>query len=751
MRVLLLMRGSAGCGKSTYIEQNGLKPYTLCADDFRMMCASPTLTPQGNFNISSAHDRVVWDMLFQVLEIRMRNGEFTVIDATNSKTSEMQRYKELAQNYRYRIYCIDMTDIPMEEVKRRNSQRDALKRVPDSAIEKFYARFETQKIPSGIKVLKPDELSQIWYQPFDLSSYKKVHVIGDIHGCHTALMEYFTSNGGIHDDEFYIFSGDYVDRGIENAQVVQFIIDNYQRKNCIFLEGNHERWLWHYANDIIAKSKEFEFVTKPQLVKARIPLKAIREIYRRFAQCAYFTYENRFYLVTHGGISAMPDNMILIPTSHMISGVGRYNEVDECDQSFCVHSPDYTYQIHGHRNVANTPIQSADRCYNLEGDVEFGGCLRAVQITQDGITPVETKNLVFKDPSSIAQEIVDTQHLNVDSSVYQLVHSMRKNRRSIIEKQFGDISSFNFSRDVFENKDWNDLTTKARGLFIDTKKYEVIARGYEKFFNVNERPFTQLSNLKYKLQFPVTAYVKENGFLGIVGWNHETDDLLIASKSTIVGNFVSLIENNLLSVYGEDVMNRMKQYLKENNVSFVFEVCDPVNDPHIIEYEKPKVVLLDVIENQIEFKKLPYEELSALAAQLGLEVKHRAITIDSWELFYSWYLSVTQDDYLYHGNPIEGFVIEDSAGFMVKLKLSYYHFWKHMRSVAHAVIKYGKYNRMGSLMDEFSNTFYGWCVNRFADLSNAERQAITAHNGICAIRNEFLKWRETNGTNVQSV
>ena len=27
MRILLLLRGSAGCGKSTWIEQHGLKPY----------------------------------------------------------------------------------------------------------------------------------------------------------------------------------------------------------------------------------------------------------------------------------------------------------------------------------------------------------------------------------------------------------------------------------------------------------------------------------------------------------------------------------------------------------------------------------------------------------------------------------------------------------------------------------------------------------------------------------------------------
>lgn len=39
--------------------------------------------------------------------------------------------------------------------------------------------------------------------------------------------------------------------------------------------------------------------------------------------------------------------------------------------------------------------------------------------------------------------------------------------------------------------------------------------------------------LQNKLQFPVTAYVKENGFLGLVSYDEYNDDLLIASKSTI--------------------------------------------------------------------------------------------------------------------------------------------------------------------------------------------------------------------------
>ena len=52
MRVLLLMRGAMGSGKSTWIERNGLKPYTLCADDIRLLCQSPVLSVNGNHVIS---------------------------------------------------------------------------------------------------------------------------------------------------------------------------------------------------------------------------------------------------------------------------------------------------------------------------------------------------------------------------------------------------------------------------------------------------------------------------------------------------------------------------------------------------------------------------------------------------------------------------------------------------------------------------------------------------------------------------
>lgn len=76
-----------------------------------------------------------------------------------------------------------------------------------------------------------------------------IHHIGDIHGCNTALQEYLAAEGGMKDDELYIFVGDYIDRGLQNAEVVKFLLSVMDRKNVLLLEGNHEKNLWLWANE----------------------------------------------------------------------------------------------------------------------------------------------------------------------------------------------------------------------------------------------------------------------------------------------------------------------------------------------------------------------------------------------------------------------------------------------------------------------------------------------------------------------
>lgn len=727
MRVLLLLRGSAGCGKSTWIEQNGLKPYALSADDIRLLCQSPVLQPNGTVGISQSNDKTVWKTLFNLLEIRMQKGEFTVIDATNSKTSEMNRYKQMCETYRYRMYCVDFTDIPIEEVKRRNANREELKRVPDEAIDKMYSRFKTQKIPSGIKVIKPDELDSIWMKLFDLSEYKKIHHIGDVHGCYTALKKYINDNGGIKDNEFYIFCGDYVDRGIENADVVKYLISIKDKKNVLMLEGNHEKWLWLWANGCTGKSKEFELVTKPQLEDAKIDKKDVRQLYRKFGQCAYYKYGENIYLVTHAGLSVLPDNLTFVATDQMIHGVGNYNDFEKIAETFVEKMPSNYYQIHGHRNTKQVPIRVNDRVFNLEGRVEFGGDLRCVQLDKDGIHEVEIHNEVFKTPEMRKEQIV------TNSSVADVIISLRANRY-IQEKKFGNISSFNFTSKAFYDKIWDEQTTKARGLYIDTFKGKVAARAYDKFFNINERPETKFDMLQHKLQFPVTAYVKENGYLGIVSYDEYNDDLFIASKSTIDSQFAEWLKEAIYNQITEENREKMKQYAKDNNVSFVFENVDMKNDPHIIEYPESKLYLLDIVYNQMDFAKYDYETMCDISHQFGLTPKEKAFEIANWQDFYDWYYDILEEDYEYNGRKIEGFVIEDSVGYMTKLKLTYYNFWKFMRAISHEAIRNGYIKKTSALTTPIANEYYAW-VRKLHDVDDID----SIPKDICTLRRLFFK------------
>lgn len=727
MRVLLLLRGSAGCGKSTWIEQNRLKPYTLSADDIRLLCQSPVLQPDGTVGISQSNDKTVWKTLFNLLEIRMQKGEFTVIDVTNSKTSEMNRYKQMCETYRYRMYCVDFTDIPIDEVKRRNASREELKRVPDEVIDKMYSRFKTQKIPSGIKVIKPDELDSVWMKLFDLSEYKKIHHIGDVHGCYTALKKYIEDNGGIKDDEFYIFCGDYVDRGIENADVIKYLISIKDRKNVLMLEGNHERWLWLWANGCTGKSKEFELVTKPQLEESKIDKKDVRQLYRKFGQCAYYKYGKNIYLVTHAGLSVLPNNLTFVATDQMIHGVGNYNDFEKIAETFAEKMPSNYYQIHGHRNTKQVPIRVNDRVFNLEGRVEFGGDLRCVQLDKNGMHEIETHNEVFKTP-----EIREKQSVT-NSSVADVIISLRANRY-IQEKKFGNISSFNFTNKAFYDKVWDEQTTKARGLYLDTFKGKVAARAYDKFFNINERPETKFDMLQNKLQFPVTAYVKENGYLGIVSYDEYNDDLFIASKSTIDSQFAEWLKEAICNQITVENREKMKQYAKDNNVSFVFENVDMKNDPHIIEYPESKLYLLDIVYNQMDFAKYDYETMCDTAHQLGLTPKEKAFEIANWQDFYDWYYDILEEDYEYNGRKIEGFVIEDSVGYMTKLKLAYYNFWKFMRAISHEAIRNGYIKKTSALITPIANEYYAW-VRKLHDVDDID----SIPKDICTLRRLFFK------------
>jgi serine/threonine protein phosphatase 1 len=66
--------------------------------------------------------------------------------------------------------------------------------------------------------------------------------VGDIHGC-LKSMEAMLDKLEPYYDRTFVFVGDYIDRGPQSRQVVDYLIDFKEKVDCVFLRGNHEQML----------------------------------------------------------------------------------------------------------------------------------------------------------------------------------------------------------------------------------------------------------------------------------------------------------------------------------------------------------------------------------------------------------------------------------------------------------------------------------------------------------------------------
>lgn len=205
--------------------------------------------------------------------------------------------------------------------------------------------------------------------------------------------------------------------------------------------------------------------------------------------------------------------------------------------------------------------------------------------------------------------------------------------------------------------------------------------------------------LKQKLLFPVYCFKKENGFLALMSYNPKTDDLFIASKSTDKGDFVNMIKQELDKL-DKTFKNKVKEFCKTNNCTLIFECINQDLDPHIIRYSENQLVLLDIVKNKFEDEFMPYEEVQKLAKELKVKCKVLDYTFNNWDDLYSWRQSVKNDYSIRH----EGWVIQDTNNFRVKMKTCYYNFWKYMRGIKHQIE--GGSEKRPSFKNEFEINVY---------------------------------------------
>jgi serine/threonine protein phosphatase 1 len=217
---------------------------------------------------------------------------------------------------------------------------------------------------------------------------KRLFAIGDIHGCFNAFQIMLEQKIQLIKSDKIILLGDYIDRGIQSKEVINYIIDLQAKGfDIIPLLGNHEAMLLDAYNNKELTSKWIQNGGSETLKSFNITsLKDIEPKYIEFFKglSNYFAFEE--YLFVHAGFN----------DSNINPFADKYSMIWLCKQTYENLLLMNKIIIHGHRPVAvdvcKEIVHSNKNVINLDT-----GCVYSNMAGFGTLTAIElnTKSLYF--------------------------------------------------------------------------------------------------------------------------------------------------------------------------------------------------------------------------------------------------------------------------------------------------------------------------------------------------------------------
>ncbi|KAJ2799160.1 tRNA ligase, partial [Coemansia helicoidea] len=298
-------------------------------------------------------------------------------------------------------------------------------------------------------------------------------------------------------------------------------------------------------------------------------------------------------------------------------------------------------------------------------------------------------------------------------------------------------------------KDPCPLPTRARGLFTGGHEGDetIVARGYDKFFNIGEVAWTKWDWIETHTRGPYELTVKENGCLILAAGIDEGRTLLVTSKHAVnvphaeVG--MAWVQKHLAQV-GRSA-EELAGFLHENNATAVFELCDDEFEEHILEYpDRTRGLYLHGINrNAVDLATWPSAEVTRVAERFGFHAT-QYFTFDSAAEGRTFADQVRRDHVL-DGRAIEGFVVRcqtaaDERPFMFKIKYDEpYLMFREWREVTNRILAEKPFRTQYALTGQYA----AWVKHQLK--TNPDQFSEFGKNkGIIAARKRFLKYHKVH-------
>jgi RNA ligase len=252
------------------------------------------------------------------------------------------------------------------------------------------------------------------------------------------------------------------------------------------------------------------------------------------------------------------------------------------------------------------------------------------------------------------------------------------------------LSIYNYSRTCqYENK-WDNITKSCRGLILD-KDGNVIAKSFDKFFNLEEHSTEEIPNEDFEV------YEKLDGSLGILFWYQ--GKWILASK----GSFVSE-----QALKGKQILN--SKYNVEpipKGYTTLLEIIYPENRIVCNYGDDEVLVVLSMISNA-SGKELDYDSLLKINEETGLPVVKKYDGIEDYKTLKSL---ISKDR--------EGYVVRFRNGFRMKIKgEEYVRLHRILTGFSNVDIwEYLKDDKnLDELLDRVPDEFDSWVRNTIKDI-----------------------------------
>lgn len=266
---------------------------------------------------------------------------------------------------------------------------------------------------------------------------------------------------------------------------------------------------------------------------------------------------------------------------------------------------------------------------------------------------------------------------------------------NIINNTDSEITSWKFNEWDYYSKNDKKLPCNARGLF--TVNNEIVVRGYDKFFNVNEVPETKFDFLKNNTTGPYDLTLKENGCIIFIS-GLLNGDLVVCSKHS-TGQRDDLTRNHAIQgeIEIEKQLNKIHKskrdlglLLYSLNITAVTELCNDEFEEHVLPYSKDAsgLYLHGLNFNTIKFKTYPIQKVNAFATEWGFKTVdyfQKNSFEDLWKCLQEAAKTGTFDS-----REVEGFVIRchlNGDDFFFKFKFEEpYLLYRQFREVTKSLI-----------------------------------------------------------------